>query len=440
MSFELGEIVAGQYRLDDVLGRGGMGAVYRATHVGLAETVAVKLIQLPAGCSPELEGEFMKRFEREARVAFKLRHDNAVQVLDFGEDEGTPYLVMEHLDGQPLADLIQREPVEPRERTVRLGIELADVLVTMHGQSLVHRDLKPENVILIEREDGSERPVIVDFGLAYLADSETLGRMTQGGETVGTPAYISPEQGRGDPVIGPASDIYAFGCVLFEMATGDVPFPEGSPTEVVGKHMFVPPPSVEESMPEGASELPGGLAGLIEAMIRKEADERPTAEEVRERLEQILEGGGDWQRGRPQKFLKERSERAVDGGGSEGGVGRGHAGDPRAVVGVVGEVADEWHVSLGSAGFGCYAVDGSEGADLAMIVDVVFIPDAGAKDVERYEEIGPVLVGVDPSDLEASTRLLQTAAVDVVPQPVDGSALVSKVERVWRKVERGKGE
>lgn len=435
MSMETGDIVAGQYRLEDLLGRGGMGAVYRATHVGLAETVAVKVVQLPAGQPDAVEDTFMKRFEREARVAFQLRHPNAVRVLDYGEYEGAPYLVMEYLEGRPLADeLADGRGVEPLERAVEIAGKIAEVLVVMHDQSLVHRDLKPENVMLIEEEQGGVRPVLVDFGLAYLADSETLGRVTQGGEVLGTPQYIAPEQGRGAPDIGPAADIYAFGCVLFEMLSGSVPFPEGSPSEMVGKHMYVPAPSVRERAGDGGSTIPERMEWLVEAMLEKEADDRPTAEQVRAELGAIQSGEGDRARGRPSKFLQDRADRAVDErGGGEGERGPELEVDEEVIVGIVGEVRDDWRVSLGSAGFECREVGSvAEAAE----VDVLFIRDADVESVERFEGAVAILAGCDTSDFEASTALLQTAAMDVVPQPVGPSELVKKAAGVWRKVRR----
>lgn len=440
MTFEIGDIVAGQYRLDSLLGEGGMGAVYRATHVGLAESVALKVVQLPPGQPSKVEELFMKRFEREARVAFKFRHPNAVSVLDFGEDDGAPYLVMEFLEGQPLEDeLSDREPLEPLERLVRIARQLADALVAMHNQSLVHRDLKPANVVMIEGDDGAERPVIVDFGLAYLAESETLGRVTQPGEVLGTPMYISPEQGSGDAGIGPPSDVYSFGCVLFEMLTGRVPFTEGSPSEMVSKHLFVPPPSVLDFVDKRESWLYEPLAELVAAMIAKDAGDRPSAEDVREMLGQLEEGETEWPRGRPERFLRERSQRAVDDGGSHG---EARSIQERGTVGIVGTVEEDWYVSLGSAGIDCEAIEqpGGEMGDAdAARFDVVFIPDADVDTIEEYEHLGAVLAGCDPSDFEASTALLQTSALDVVPQPLQPSELVSKVKRAIRKTRRRGG-
>ncbi len=431
MSVEIGDIVAGQYRLEELLGKGGMGAVYLATHVGLAEKVAVKVVQLPPG-SEGSESIFWERFRREARVAFQLRHEHAVRVIDFGEDEGTPYLVMEFLDGRPLSsDLGSGKPLEPLDRATEIAVALADVLVEMHRQSLVHRDLKPDNVILIETES-SERPVIVDFGLAYLMDSETLGRVTKGGEVAGTPHYIAPEQGRGASRIGPAADVYAFGCLLFEMLAGRVPFPEGSPAELVGKHMFVPAPALGEVRGAEHGPVPEELAELVAAMLEKEPADRPTSEEVYQRLGRIHHGEREWKRGRPKRYLQERSDRAVDGERDGGESGEAQA----IVVGIVGEIDDEWRMSLGAAGHRVETIEAGGSVAESGEVDVVFVPEADVEAVERVEALGPVLAGCDPADFERSTALLQTAAVDVLTRPIEASKLVEKVERVWRKGRR----
>jgi serine/threonine-protein kinase len=429
VNVEIGDIVAGQYRLDELIGQGGMGAVYRATHVGLADRVAVKLVDLPAGTDRGPKSAFWKRFRREARVAFQLRHDNAVRVLDFGEDDGRPYLVMEFLEGRPLSDDLETgEPVEPLDRAVRIAKSLAGVLVEMHRQSLVHRDLKPANVILLETEEG-ERPVLVDFGLAYLMDSETLGRVTQGGEVVGTPHYLAPEQGRGEVTIGPAADIYAFGGLLFEMLTGRVPFDEGSPAELVSKHMFVPPPSVTDMRGNEYSRLPEQLVNLVDVMLTKEPAARPSAEEVHGDLGRLLRGERNRKRGRPARYLEKRADRAIES--PEGGDVEEDRSGGECVVGVVGDIEDDWRMSLGAAGYACrrIEVDGCEQED----VDIVFVPEADAEVVERLESVGPVLAGCDPADFDNATDLLQTAAVDVVTRPVEASKLVDKLDRIWRK-------
>lgn len=278
--------------------------------------------------------------------------------------------------------------------------------------------------------------MIVDFGLAYLADSETLGRVTQGGEVVGTPYYIAPEQGRGEPNIGPAADVYAFGCVLFEMLSGQVPFTAGTVTELVSKHMYVPPPSVEEARESDREALSEDLVELVGRMMAKEAADRPSTEEVYETLGRVLHGESEWKRGRPREFLKARSERAVDEEGAEAS-----ADDPERplrplVVGIAGDIEDDWRMSLGTADIGCRAIPRDGTVDDEVGVDVVFVPDADPETIANVEALGPVLAGCDPSDLAGATELLQTAAVDVITQPIEASELVEKVERVWKKQKR----
>jgi serine/threonine-protein kinase len=287
--------------------------------------------------------------------------------------------------------------------------------------------------------EGGERPVLVDFGLAYLADSETLGRVTQGGEVLGTPYYMAPEQGRGAADIGPPADVYAFGCLLFEMVTGTVIFDGSSATEIVGKQVYSPAPAMSErldpaGLEAGEREMFGRMEELVGAMLAKEVDARPTAEEVRETCQAILGGEPEWPRGRPPKFLKERSERAA-GGAEERDGARAALPASSATVGVVGEVDEDWYVGLGSSDIGCRAIGGPEGAGA---VDIIFVVEADAEQVERYAEYGPVLVASDPADFEATRRMLQAGASDMVPRPVTSAKLVEKVERLWRKIQRGR--
>jgi YVTN family beta-propeller protein len=258
----LGSELAG-YRLEAVLGRGGMGTVYRAEDTRLGRKVAVKLI------SPELaeDGRFRERFLRESRVAASLDHPHIVPIHQAGEADGALYLAMRHVEGSDLARLIAEEgPLEPG-RAVALLEQIADALDAAHERGLVHRDVKPSN-ILVARAGGKEHAYLSDFGLTKNASS--LSGLTISGQILGTLDYVAPEQIRGETVDGRA-DVYALGCVLHEALTGAPPFPRATDVAVLWAHVNEPPPAASSARPE----LPAALDGALARALAKRPDERP---------------------------------------------------------------------------------------------------------------------------------------------------------------------
>jgi serine/threonine protein kinase len=224
---EVGEVLDGKYRLDAFLSHGGMGGVYRATHVMLDKTVAVKLINPELVTSPEI----VRRFQREARAATALSHPNIVAVYDLGQTpEGTLYIAMEFVDGPTLKSVIQRGGPMPPARIVGILRQLASALAAAHAHGVIHRDLKPHNVMLT----GQDIAKLVDFGIAKTFEEGT--QLTVAGFTPGTPQYMSPEQAEGR-VVDARSDIYSLGVVAYEMITGDVPFSGDSMASILVKHM-----------------------------------------------------------------------------------------------------------------------------------------------------------------------------------------------------------
>ena len=230
-----GEIVEDRYRIEDELGQGAMGVVYRARHVRVGRAVAVKVLHDHLVSDPSM----VARFEREALVAAKLAHKNVAGVLDVGEG----VIVMELAEGRPLADVLFTEVLD-RDRVINLVRQLLEGLAHAHGVGLVHRDLKPENVI-VERDDhGVEVPRIVDFGIAVLRDAAAEGgrRLTEHGVVLGTPAYMAPEQAHGDAP-DPRNDLFALGVMLYEMLAGKPPF-DGGGVEVILANIRSDPPSI----------------------------------------------------------------------------------------------------------------------------------------------------------------------------------------------------
>jgi tRNA A-37 threonylcarbamoyl transferase component Bud32 len=264
----LGTTLGGRYRLDARIGRGGMSTVYRAFDTVLQREVAIKLMHREiASDSDQLE-----RFRREARAVAQLKHPHIVTVIDAGEwgqdsdhagiDAGTPYIVLEHVAGETLKELIRRGG--PLEVTTALAyaIEIARALGAAHGHEIVHRDVKPQN-ILLSQEGGAK---ITDFGIARTLSEEGL---TMDGRMLGTTDYVSPEQALGRPVTG-QSDVYSLGIVLYEMLTGAVPFKGETPVAVAMMHVREEVPDVQLSRPE----VSAATAAVVERATAKELDRR----------------------------------------------------------------------------------------------------------------------------------------------------------------------
>ena len=248
-------ILAERYELEERLGAGGMASVYRGTDRLLDRTVAVKVLDRMLGRDPE----FVERFRREARAAAGLTHPGTVSVYDTGEDAGRRFIVMELVEGETLADLLAREaPLHP-DRAAVLGAEVLEALAAAHDRGLVHRDVKPGNVLLTPEGE----PKVTDFGIARAAASETL---TMGSKVLGTAAYLAPEQARGRRVDA-RCDLYAMGCVLYEMLAGAPPFTGESVISIATKHLHEEPPPLPRSVPPA-------IASVVMRALEKDPEDR----------------------------------------------------------------------------------------------------------------------------------------------------------------------
>jgi serine/threonine protein kinase len=237
------ELAGGRYRIEEVLGRGGMASVYLARDGELERQVAVKVLAEHLADTPG----FRERFLREARLAAQLSHPNVVQVFDVGEDAGRPFIVMEYVEGATLAEeLKQRGKLDPAE-VVDLALQVCGGLEHAHAAGLVHRDIKPQNLLL--RADGTVK--IADFGIARAAETT---RFTQVGSVLGTAAYLSPEQALGEEVTA-AADIYSLGCVLYELLTGRTPHVFETLPELVVKHRTEAIQPLRELRPDVSEQL-----------------------------------------------------------------------------------------------------------------------------------------------------------------------------------------
>ncbi len=278
-------LIANKYRLDQLLGRGGMGAVYAGTHVELDRAVALKLL-LPDSVSDPLA---LERFRREARTAAMINHPNVAATYDYGTlPDGEAYLVMELVAGQTLREYLQATGPLSVPVATKIACEVAHGVDAAHHYGIVHRDLKPANIILARTHLGALQPKVVDFGIAKLKELHTGSGgpdLTAAGSLIGTPRYMSPEQCAGNEA-DVRSDIYTLGIILFEMLVGRPPFDAPTATAIALKHIREPPPDIKALR----SDLTPALGSLIMQTLAKNPNERPqTAGEFAARLEPLAE-------------------------------------------------------------------------------------------------------------------------------------------------------
>ena len=256
----LGRTLVERYRVDALIGRGGMGCVYRGTHMRLGRAVAIKVLAPSLAAQPSM----VARLRREAQAAARLAHPNVAATIDLDEDDGQLFVVMELLDGLSLDELIAGDPIHPW-RALELARQIASALGAAHAEGIVHRDIKPSNAIASTR-DGAELVKVIDFGIAHLRGDQ----LPTNGKIMGTPAYLAPEQ-LTNSVVDARTDVYALGCTLYELLTGTPPFGHGAAVPLVTKHLH--------STPVPPSALRPGISPAIDllvlAMLAKQPADRP---------------------------------------------------------------------------------------------------------------------------------------------------------------------
>jgi serine/threonine protein kinase len=270
----VGDRVAERYELEELVGSGGMSSVYRAQDSLLERTVALKILHPQYAA----DGEYVQRFRHEARAVAQLSHPNIVTVIDRGEDEGRQFIVFEYVEGENLKELITRTGPLPIRRAVELGLGMARALAFAHEHGLVHRDVKPQNVLL----NGTGEAKVTDFGIARSIDVER--GLTQTGTVLGTSNYLAPEQATGKPV-GPATDVYSLGIVLYELLTAEIPFEGDNFVSVAMKHVHEPLPSLVERRPDAPLRL---VHAIERATAKDPADRFPTMAALADELEACL--------------------------------------------------------------------------------------------------------------------------------------------------------
>ncbi|GAB4513198.1 MAG: hypothetical protein Tsb0020_31390 [Haliangiales bacterium] len=430
------ELIAGRYRLRKLLGQGGMGLVYQADDIiggdggdGGAREVALKVLLPEVAARPDAA----KRFEREAKVAAAFQHPNAVRIFDFGADQGRLYIAMERLRGETLHDRLQQTAPLAIAEAVRLGLQIADVLAAAHDAGLVHRDIKPANFFL-DDSGPSERVVMLDFGLAFLQNPGTnpgdsvLGRFTKEGHAGGTPLYMSPEQACGaDP--GPPSDVYAFGCVFYELLIGRPPFTSTGIGRLLSEHLYAVPPELRALR----SQIPASLADLTRRMLQKRPSERPNPLDIQAQLNDILDsftgatGRADEAAIAPSRS---RTDRMI---ATPAPAPDDTQPDVDAVrVALVGHLAEEVVVGLQVNG-----IDVKPGADPAALdsADVIFAGGLSSADLKALITPERIVIA-DASALDEVNELIKLGVNMVVLRPIQVDNMATKIRRALRKRRR----
>jgi serine/threonine protein kinase len=281
----IGRILAERYRLERVLGRGGMGVVYAGTHTWMERPVAIKVLAAELADREDA----VKRFFREARIAANLRHPNIAEVLDMGEDDdGVPFIAMELLEGETLAAHLAREGKLDLETAGRLLVPIVDAIAVVHERGILHRDLKPENIHMARDFRGRTVPKLLDFGIAKLLDGASVNTNT--GSVIGTPAYMAPEQLRGLRDIGPAADVWSMGMIFLRVLAGVLPVELGaSPIDALVKIAMTAMPSLAHRAPG----IPPAVCAVVDGALRREVEERtPTMEALLDAVLSALRDSG----------------------------------------------------------------------------------------------------------------------------------------------------
>jgi tRNA A-37 threonylcarbamoyl transferase component Bud32/CheY-like chemotaxis protein len=292
----IGKVIAG-YRIEERVGRGGMGVVYRAEHLNLRRRAAIKII---APDLAESEG-FRERFTREARIAAALQHPNIVTVYDAGEVDGLLYLAMQYIEGNDLSAMLRKDRRLRPYRAIDVCRQVASALDAAHAMGLIHRDVKPANVLIEGRT-----AFLTDFGLTKRLDG-THADLTRAGDVVGTIHYVAPEQIEGTRVSA-RSDVYSLGCLLFHCLAGQVPFPRDTDVAVIYAHLSEDPPKLSVLRPE----LPDGLNAVMAKALDKSPDRRfPTCGDMINAARAVIDAAGPLSDTSPPRTAAERESVAA---------------------------------------------------------------------------------------------------------------------------------
>ncbi len=300
----IGQVLDARYRIDSVLGEGGMGIVYKAVHTALNKPLAIKVLRSEVSKNEQI----VARFKQEAQSASQIGNQHIIDISDFGMlPDGSTYFVMEFLNGRSLTAALEQERFTP-ERTIHIAKQLCKALGAAHEIGIVHRDMKPDNVQLVERGDDDDFVKVLDFGIAKVGGTQS--KLTQAGQVFGTPHYMSPEQCAGTAV-DHRTDIYAVGVILYEMATGKVPFDADHLMGILTKHLYENPIPPHELPPP--VNVPPALEAVILKCLAKKPEQRYAS------MSELLEDLDALERGLTPKAVVDhvaRNTMAAQGGGT----------------------------------------------------------------------------------------------------------------------------
>ena len=430
--------IADRFVLGGPLGAGGMGSIFRARDEHLGADVAIKLLKRSL-----LEDAVLReRFRREALSLARLRHPGIVTVLDYGEDEGDLYTVLELVEGETLDGVMGREGAMATERAGPLAGQLLAALEVCHESDIVHRDLKPSNV-MVRAARGASQVVLIDFGLARMsAGAAGLERLTETGRVQGTPHYMAPEQCRGEDV-GPPGDVYSAGVLFYEMLAGTQPFQGKDAATFMAQHLFVDAPPLREVAPH----VSAGVAAAVHAALAKRAEDRPTARELREAIgaaargedpEAAAEGAAMRRRevagmGRRERAIGGEADANADADANAKAKANANV-RARVVVWMGrGERSGGLLGCVGTAGLDCAVVGGEE---LPVGADAVIVSARdGMERVRRLREsaAGLAVIVVDVGGPEETTEVIRAGASDMLLRSAPDADVIAKLSRLLRR-------